>query len=108
MVVSNRGASFASLRRTVSTSFPSARAVISPSTPPRENASARSPLWTDGDFWSRINYVHRNPEEHGYVDDVALYPWSSYSLLLETWTDEVPRAGLASFPAPRKLPNDDF
>ena len=35
-------------------------------------------LWTEGDFWSRINYIHRNPVEAGIVADCAEYPWSSH------------------------------
>jgi putative transposase len=65
-------------------------------------------LWTEGDLWSRVNYVHYNPVKHGYVTDPADWPWSSYGVLTDCWNTEEALAKRARFPAPRKLPNDDF
>lgn len=62
-------------------------------------------LWTEGDLLSRVNYIHQNPVKHGYAADQADWPWSSHSewLGIESGDDL-----LARFPAPRKLPHDDF
>ena len=65
-------------------------------------------LWTEGDLWSRISYVHRNPVKHGYVDDPADWPWSSYRQMAEYLASEDAVTRIARFPAPRKLPHDDF
>jgi putative transposase len=64
-------------------------------------------LWTQGDLWSRINYVHHNPVNHGYVTDPADWPWSSFRDLLDGWDDEERRLS-GRFPAPRKIPGDDY
>jgi hypothetical protein len=65
-------------------------------------------LWTAGDLLSRINYVHGNPVKHGYVDEAAEWPWSSLGeyLAREEWQQLRPQ--LERFPAPNKLPGDDF
>ena len=35
-------------------------------------------LWTEGDFWSRINYIWWNPVKHGHVARVQDWPYSSF------------------------------
>lgn len=30
------------------------------------------------DYWTRFNYIHHNPVKHGYVTDMADWPYSSY------------------------------
>lgn len=65
-------------------------------------------LWTEGDFWSRINYVHGNPVKHGYVPEAADYEWSSLRSFSERWETPDAVAAATKFPAPRKLPGDDF
>jgi putative transposase len=65
-------------------------------------------LWTEGDLLSRISYVHRNPLKHGYVQDPEEWRWSSLRSYL-AWPDwENARSRLERFPAPRKLPGDEF
>ncbi|MEA3431302.1 MAG: transposase [candidate division WOR-3 bacterium] len=32
----------------------------------------------DEDYRKHINYIHNNPVKHGLVEDIGLYPWSSY------------------------------
>ena len=64
-------------------------------------------LWTEGDLLSRVNYIHMNPVRHRWVEDPGAWRWGS----LREWTaeanaDVVERLG--RFPAPRKVPNDDF
>jgi putative transposase len=63
-------------------------------------------LWTEGDLWSRINYIHRNPVKHGYV--AAPEEWAHSSWHRFTALDPSSEAGLAMqrFPAPRQLPHD--
>ncbi len=65
-------------------------------------------LWTDGDLWSRINYIHGNPVKHGYVEDPRDWPWSSIHRFDAVWEDEEVHRLRDRFPAPRKLPYDDF
>jgi putative transposase len=65
-------------------------------------------LWTDGDLWSRINYIHGNPVKHGYVQDPLGWPWSSYPRSLEWIDDPDVTEALRRFPSPRKLPREDF
>ena len=65
-------------------------------------------LWSEGDVWSRINYVHRNPVKHGYVDDALNWRWSSFSILAEQWSEPAAVDRMSRFSAPRHLPRDDF
>jgi putative transposase len=64
-------------------------------------------LWTAGDVASRINYIHYNPVKHGHVTDPSEWEWSSYREYLRREEEELLHA-LERFPAPRKLPSDDF
>jgi putative transposase len=64
-------------------------------------------LWTDGDFWSRINYIHANPVKHGYVSAPENWLWSSYRSFAETDDPEQRELG-DRFPAPLRIPDDDF
>jgi putative transposase len=34
---------------------------------------------SEKDFWTHFNYIHHNPVKHGYVQQMELYPFSSYS-----------------------------
>lgn len=63
-------------------------------------------LWTPGDLWSRVNYIHLNPVKHGYASGPEEWAWSSF--LREEWQSADACKGLERFPAPRKLPRDDF
>lgn len=66
-------------------------------------------LWTEGDVISRVNYVHENPERHGYVKHTSEWPWSSYhdfQAAQEREPELIPR--FQRFPAPRKIRGDDF
>ena len=64
-------------------------------------------LWTDGDLWSRINYIHANPVKHGYVSAPEDWRWSSYRSFAEL--DDPEQKELCDrFPAPRRIPDDDF
>lgn len=65
-------------------------------------------LWTEGDLWSRINYIHRNPVKHGYADDPGLWRWSSFRQFEAIWEAEDHRINCDRFPAPLKVPHDDF
>ena len=65
-------------------------------------------LWTEGDLLSRVNYIHCNPVKHGYVEEPGAWTWSSFRdwLAREAESDIADR--LARFPAPRRVPGDDF
>lgn len=65
-------------------------------------------LWTEGDVLSRVNYVHRNPVKHGYVEEAEAWAWSSQRewQAREAVSDVAER--LARFPAPRRVPGDEF
>lgn len=67
-----------------------------------------STLWTEGDLWSRINYTHLNPVKHGYVADPRDWEWSSLREFDAVWRDDEACQARDRFPAPRKLPHDDF
>ena len=43
----------------------------------------RRKLISPGDLKNLIQYIHRNPVHHGYVERAQDYPWSSYSSLLD-------------------------
>ena len=62
-------------------------------------------LRSEGDFWSRVNYIHFNPVKHGYVQEPQEWPWSSLPIYLELADPDV-SAHLARFPAPRHLPGE--
>ena len=63
-------------------------------------------LWTEGDFWSRINYIHRNPVKHGYAETPEQWAHSSWSKFVDLGPGDEAAMGLARFAAPRQLPND--
>jgi REP-associated tyrosine transposase len=63
-------------------------------------------LWTEGDFWSRINYIHRNPVRHGYVAAPEDWEHSSWRQFARVDRDSEAGLGLLRFPAPRQLPHD--
>lgn len=65
-------------------------------------------LWTEGDVVSRINYVHQNPVRHGYVTDAAEWPWSSFREFATPDGTAGVLDTLERFPAPRRIPGDDF
>ena len=62
-------------------------------------------LRTEGDLWSRINYIHLNPVRHGYVGAPGEWEWSSVHSFAEQASEET-RAALRRFPAPRSVPGD--
>ena len=59
---------------------------------------------SEGDFWSRVNYIHFNPVKHGYVDGPEDYRWSSIREYQHS--DDEALELLGRFPAPRHLPGD--
>lgn len=62
---------------------------------------------TEGDFWSRINYIWRNPVKHGFCSAPEEWRWTNLGPLMSD-TDEPTNTALHRFPAPRKLPGDDW
>ena len=65
-------------------------------------------LWTEGDLASRVNYIHRNPAKHGYVENAEDWEWSSYREYLNALEPEGTDSVLERFPAPLRIPRDDF
>jgi REP-associated tyrosine transposase len=63
-------------------------------------------LWTEGDLWSRINYIHRNPVKHGHVATPAQWAHSSWQQFASLAPASEAAVGLQRFPAPRQLPQD--
>ena len=63
-------------------------------------------LWTEGDFWSRINYIHRNPVKHGHVATPEEWPHSSWPRFASLQPESEAALALQRFPAPRQLPHD--
>jgi putative transposase len=62
---------------------------------------------SEGDFWCRINYMWRNPVKHGFCGSPEEWPWTNLGPLMTGMDDET-RATAARFPAPRKLPGDEW
>ncbi len=42
----------------------------------------RIEVTSDSYFLALINYIHRNPQKHGFVEDFRDYPYSSYHAML--------------------------
>ena len=42
----------------------------------------RIEVTSDSYFLALINYIHRNPQKHGFVEDFQDYPYSSYQVML--------------------------
>jgi putative transposase len=38
---------------------------------------------SEAHYWASINYIHRNPVKHAYIDDPDAWPWSSWQLYAE-------------------------
>jgi REP element-mobilizing transposase RayT len=47
---------------------------------------------SDRYFVSLVNYIHRNPEKHGFVTDFRTYPYSSYQALCSSQVTRLKRA----------------
>jgi putative transposase len=62
-------------------------------------------LQTEGDLWSRVNYIWRNPVRHGFCSVPEEWPWTNLHALMSD-LDDVGRAKLEAFPAPRNLSGD--
>jgi putative transposase len=64
-------------------------------------------LRSEGDFWCRINYMWWNPVKHGFCTRPEDWPWTNLGPLMED-PDEATCAALQRFPAPKKLPGDEW
>jgi len=62
-------------------------------------------LRTEGDYWSRINYIWWNPVRHGFCARPEEWPWTNLHEMMADH-DEQTASKLASFPAPIKLRGD--
>ncbi len=51
----------------------------------------RIPVTSNAHFLQLINYIHHNPENHGFVQDFRDYPYSSYSAMLSRQATHVQR-----------------
>ena len=51
----------------------------------------RIEVTSDRYFLALINYIHRNPQKHKFVDDFRDYPYSSYHTILSTKPTHVKR-----------------
>jgi putative transposase len=64
-------------------------------------------IHTEGDFWSRVNSVWWNPVRHGFCAIPEEWSWTNLRPLMSE-VDEQSHAALQRFPAPRKLPGDEW
>jgi putative transposase len=64
-------------------------------------------LRSEGDFWSRVNYMWWNPVRHGFGRTPEDWPWTNLRPLMAD-ADETTKASLERFPAPAKLPGDGW
>jgi putative transposase len=62
---------------------------------------------SEGDFWCRINYMWWNPVKHGFCNDPDEWPWTNLRAFVAE-PAEATRTALERFPAPRKLPGDEW
>ncbi|MGV3719928.1 MAG: REP-associated tyrosine transposase [Actinomycetota bacterium] len=62
-------------------------------------------LRTEGDYWSRLNYIWWNPVRHGFCSRPEEWPWTNLHEMMAD-PDEQVTTKLTAFPAPRKLPGD--
>jgi putative transposase len=62
---------------------------------------------SEGDFWSRINYIWWNPVRHGFCFAPEEWVWTNLGQFMVK-PDEPTTTVLKRFPAPLKLPGDVF
>jgi putative transposase len=60
------------------------------------------------DFYTKLNYIHLNPVKHGYVDDPAKYPFSSYHPYFSEKGEDKIRILMSSYPVDKVKTADDF
>ena len=53
---------------------------------------------SEGHLWATINYIHLNPVKHGFVDEIAAWPWSSYPEYLEHFGEGGIERMIAEYP----------
>jgi putative transposase len=82
----------------------------------REDGTAGREVWhqywdtlvhSEGDFWCRINYMWWNPVKHGFCHSPEEWRWTNLTPLMTEMDDET-RAAAQRFPAPKKLPGDEW
>jgi hypothetical protein len=56
-----------------------------------EHPFHRIEVATDAYFVHLINYIHQNPQLHGFVDDFRAWPFSSYGTILSQRPTRVQR-----------------
>jgi putative transposase len=57
-----------------------------------ESPFRRKVVDDDRHFTALVAYIHRNPQEHGFVDDFRKWPYSSYQAIQSTKPSRVQRA----------------
>jgi putative transposase len=60
---------------------------------------------TEGDFWSRMNYMWWNPVRHGHCETPEAWRWTNLHSLMAAPEERIGRE-IARFPAPARLPGD--
>ena len=51
----------------------------------------RIQVTSDRQFLALIDYIHRNPQKHGFTEDYRSYPYSSYGALISTQPTQIER-----------------
>lgn len=59
-------------------------------------------------YWTRFNYIHNNPVKHGYAQNKADWPYSSYSYYLRTKGVDWLQDCWQRYPVVAHLEGDDF
>jgi hypothetical protein len=59
-----------------------------------ESPFKRRRVDSDRYFVALVVYIHRNPEEHGFVDGFRRWPYSSYQAILSTRATRIQRAAV--------------
>lgn len=51
----------------------------------------RVEVTTERQFMALIDYIHRNPQKHGFTQDYRAYPYSSYGAIISTQPTRIQR-----------------
>ena len=57
----------------------------------------RVEIKTEAQFTTTVFYIHKNPVHHGYCNEIADWPWSSYKTILSTAPTKLQRQKLLNW-----------
>jgi len=57
----------------------------------------RLEVTTTGQLANLVHYIHTNPQKHGIIDDLRLYPWSSYERVMRARPSKLKKEEVVSW-----------